>query len=127
MAAADIAKAYSGKTITWDDGLMYWGPDGKVIGVTSKGDAIADGTWDAADGKICYHASWLGIKPTDKPYPLNNCFGYLIDGKRIFHNFTSDKMKSDTGWWGGPSDLTKLKSGNTIQAKYDAVKTKMPK
>jgi hypothetical protein len=36
---------------------MYWGTDGKVIGVTPKSDAIADGTWDAVDGKVCHHAS----------------------------------------------------------------------
>ncbi len=105
---------------------MFWGPDGKAMGYSTQHIAIADGTWDAVDGKVCYHAAWMGIKPGDTPYPLNNCFGYMRDGKRVFHQFTSDKMTSDTGWWGGPSDLVKLKSGNTILAKYNALKKKMP-
>lgn len=127
MPAAELTKAYSGKTVTWKDGQIYWGGDGKVMGYSAQHNAIADGTWDVVDGKVCYHASWLGTKPTDTPYPLNNCYAFKVDGKRVFHQFTSDKMKSDEGWWTGPSDLDKLKDGNTIQSKYDALKAKMPK
>jgi hypothetical protein len=127
MPAADLQKAYAGKTAVWKDGAVYWAPDGKAIGVTPNNASAGDGTWEATDGKVCYHITWMGIKPTDTPYPLNNCFGYMIDGKHVFHQFTSDKMKSDTGWWGGKSDLTALKTGNTIQSRYDAIKAKMPK
>jgi hypothetical protein len=74
-----------------------------------------DGTWDAVDGKICSHITWMGTKPTDTPTLFNNCWGYMTDGKRVFHQFTSDKVKSDEGWWSGPSDILKLKAGNAVR------------
>jgi len=128
MSAADLKTAYSGKSIVWKDGsIMYWSPDGKVMGYSGQHNAIADGTWDTVDGKVCNHASWMGIKPGDTPYLISNCWGYMVDGKRIYYLFTSDKMTSDTGWWGGGhSDLDKLKSGNLVLAKYDVLKKKMP-
>jgi hypothetical protein len=126
MPAADIQKAYAGKTVTWDDGQMYWSPDGKVMGYSHQHKAIADGAWDVTDGRICYHATWLGANPGDQPYPLNNCFSYMVDGKRVFYRFTSDKMKSNDTWSEGGSDLNHLKSGNTIRSQYAALKAKMP-
>lgn len=120
IPAAELKAAYSGKTIKWPDASMYWAPDGTVIGVHEK--AVGDGTWSVSDGKVCNDMTWLGEKPTDKPWPLKNCFRFMRDGKTIYHQFTSDKMKRDTGWWRGKSDIPRLKEGNLIQDQYDANK-----
>lgn len=91
VPAAELRKAYSGKMMKWKDGAMYWNANGKVIGVTPNGHSLADGTWTAVNGKVCYKAVWLGINPADKPHPLHNCFGCMRDGKKVYHQFTSDR------------------------------------
>lgn len=128
MAAAQLQKAYAGKSISFPDGSqVFWGPDGNAKGFFRKYQAIGDGTWDATDGRVCNHITWRGLnaKPGEKPKTINNCWRYMADGEHVFHQFTSDTLKSDDGWWVGPSDLTKLKPGNTLAAQYNAVKAKM--
>lgn len=129
VPAADLQAAYAGKTIIWPDhsGSVYWAADGTAVGYSQKSQAIGDGTWTASDGMVCYDIVWMGIKPGDKPYPLKNCFHYRRDGKTYYNQFTSDKMKSHTGWWKGKGDLALLKPGNLIQKQYDQLKAKMPK
>jgi hypothetical protein len=78
VPAATLKAEYAGKTVTWPgQASMYWSPKMTVIGVSAKNDAVADGTWDVVDGKVCYHATWQGIKPTDKPTLMNNCSLYM--------------------------------------------------
>jgi hypothetical protein len=128
MAAAQLQKAYAGRSVSFPDGSqVFWGPDGNAKGFFRKYHAIGDGTWDATDGKVCNHMTWRGLnaKPGEKPTTMSNCWRYMVDGKRIFHQFTSDTLKSDDGWWMGPSDLTKLKPGNILEVQYNAVKAKM--
>ena len=129
VPAAELQSAYTGKTAKWSDGgSVYWSGDGKVIGIY-KNDAIGDGTWTVADGKVCSDIVWQGIhpKPGEKPLDMKNCWSYMRSGKTVYHQFTSDTLKSDAGWWKPPSDLEAMKSGNLIQSKYDAIKAKLPK
>jgi Protein of unknown function (DUF995) len=68
MPAADILKAYSGKTLTGPGGQVYWVPDGTAIGYSRTYTVFGDGTWEVTDGRICYHITWQGVKPDIVPY-----------------------------------------------------------
>ena len=129
VPVAELTNAYAGKTIYWPDSksTMYWGTDGKVIGTDKPLHAIISGTWTAVDGKVCYDAAWQDITPGDKPYPLKNCWAYMRDGTKLYHQFTSDKGKSDMSWTTGKSDIDLLKAGNSVQANYDKVLAEVPK
>ena len=70
MPAADIQKAYSGKTLTGPGGQVYWAPDGTAIGYSRMLNVFCDGTWEVTDGKICYHIAWKGVKSGDVPYTV---------------------------------------------------------
>lgn len=100
---------------------MYWAPNGTVMGIfIGRGDHLGytDGMWSAVDGKVCYDATWYGTRPGDEPLALKNCFSYMRDGKKIYHQFSSNKMKSDKGWCLGGSGLGKLKPGNLVAKKH---------
>jgi hypothetical protein len=48
-------------------------------------------------------------------------------GKKLWHSFTSNVLKTDGQWWSGPDPQVQgLKRGNSIQARYVATKGKMP-
>jgi hypothetical protein len=127
MPAADIQKAYSGKTSTGPGGQVYWAPDGTAMGYSRMYQVFGDGTWEATDGKICYHITWQGMRSGHVPYTLNNCYGYMIDSKTIYNMFTSDKLaNSIKGWSSGPGDLSNLAPGNTIIDAYSALKARIP-
>jgi Protein of unknown function (DUF995) len=127
MPAADIQKAYSGKTLTGPGGQVYWAPDGTAIGYSRMSQVFGDGTWEVTDGKLCYNITWQGVKPSDVAYTVNNCYEYMVDGKTIYYNFTTDKLSNSTkGWSYGPADLSNLAPGNTILGAYSALKSKIP-
>jgi hypothetical protein len=127
MPAADIQKAYSGKTLTGPGGQVYWVPDGTAIGYSRMLNVFGDGTWEVTDGKICYHITWQGVKSGDVPYTVNNCYGYMVDDKKIYYHYTTDKSSNSVkGWSYGQDDLSKLAPGNTILDAYTALKAKMP-
>jgi hypothetical protein len=127
MPAADIQNAYSGKTLTGPGGQVYWAPDGTAIGYSRIYNVFGDGTWEVTDGKICYHVTWQGVRPGDVPYTVNNCYGYMVDGKTIYYHVTTDKFSNSIkGWSYGPADLSNLAPGNTILDAYSALKSKIP-
>ncbi len=134
IPAAELTKAYAGKTTLMKEGGIYWGADGKAIGYTAQDElfskaiweGVAEGTWEAVDGKVCFHATWRVTKAGVKPYAATTCTGYRRDGQRLFHRVTSDKTTDEAGWLSGPSDLLTLKPGNRILARYNAAKKKLP-
>jgi hypothetical protein len=123
VPAEELAKAYSGKTISLSDASLYWGPDGKIIGI-APGDLVGEGTWSAADGKVCFETAWQRPGDAAASYSRRNCYGYMRVGTHVFHQSTSEKTRTKTGWYDGNSDLQALQPGNLLQERYDAIKAK---
>ena len=124
MSADALHAAYSGKTLTVPQAQIFFSPDGSAIGYSSAHNTIADGTWDATDGKACSHMTWKG---SGAPVSANNCDNYMVEGNCVFHKFTSDQFGNDPSWSTGGSALNKLKSGDAVRAKYEKLKAKLAK
>jgi Protein of unknown function (DUF995) len=124
LSESESKAVYAGKTIEWNPALAYWREDGTVIGyypVKGK-EAIGEGTWTVKGNELCYTITWRGADKAGKPFVEDACAKFYKAGKAIWTENSKEEDQYQGDIWKGIEK--KLKSGDKVSAKFNALKAK---